>query len=72
MGKHDFSCKVQCPYYRDQDGQKLRCEGVGPGTVIHLAFASKQEMRDYRVEFCEGCWKKCMIADALNRKYDYT
>ena len=71
MGKHSYGKYVVCPYYKDEDGQKLRCEGVGPGTVIHLAFTTKQALRDYRGQYCEGCWKNCMIAGALNRKYDY-
>lgn len=71
MGKHNYGKNVVCPYYRDEDAQRIRCEGVGPGTVIHLAFSCKENLRDYRKKFCEGCWRECMIAGALNRKYDY-
>ena len=70
MGKHSYGKYVLCPYYKDESGQLLRCEGVGPGTVIHLAFDTKKSLREYRGQYCENCWKKCMIAGALNKKYD--
>lgn len=71
MGKHSYGTFVVCPYYKDEDEQKIRCEGVGPGTVIHLAFSRKDEKKAYKLANCEKCWRDCMIASALNKKYDY-
>lgn len=62
---------VKCPYYKEEEKQKIFCEGVQEGSAIHLAFDTPQNLRDYKNHFCKGCYNKCLIADAMNRKWDY-
>lgn len=62
---------VKCPYYKFEEKQKIYCEGVEPGTVVHLAFDTNPHLKDYKKQFCKGCYNKCRLADMLNRKYDY-
>ena len=71
MSKHAFGKDVVCPYYKYEGQQMIYCEGVEENTALHLAFASKTDMRDYRKAKCERCWKGCMIAQMLNRKWNY-
>ena len=71
MGKHSFGKYVVCPYYKYEAPQMIYCEGVDEETALHLAFASKTQLREYRKEKCEGRWCACLIAQMLNRKYDY-
>ena len=71
MGKHPFGGLVRCPYYKYEGPQMIYCEGVVKDSSLHLAFSSKTQMRDYRKQMCEGCYNKCLIAQMLNRKYDY-
>ena len=71
MAKHAFGSCVKCPYYKYEGPQMLYCEGVVPDTALHLAFQTKTALRTYRKEFCEDCYNKCMIAQMLNRKWDY-
>ena len=71
MGKHAYGGYVQCPFYKYEGQQLIYCEGVEPETALHLAFNTKDKMRAYRKKYCEGCFNRCMIAQMLNRKYDY-
>lgn len=71
MGKHNFTKDVVCPYYKYEAPQMIYCEGVDDNTALHLAFASKEEKKRYMRTKCSNCWKACMIAQMLNRKYDY-
>lgn len=62
---------VQCPYYKKDAQQAVHCEGVEDGCGLNLGFASRQRLREYKSQFCRHDWKNCMIAQMLNRKYDY-
>jgi hypothetical protein len=69
--KHRQDVLVKCPYYKFEEKQKIFCEGVQEGTAIHLAFDTPSNLRDYKQQFCKGCYNKCLLAEMLNRKYDY-
>lgn len=71
MAKHSFTKDVVCPYYKYEAPQMVYCEGVDDNTALHLAFATKQGKKVYMGAKCKECWKGCMIAQMLNRKYDY-
>ena len=71
MGKHAYGGYVLCPFYKYEGERMIYCEGVEPETALHLAFKTKDKLRDYRKRFCEECHNKCLIAGMLNRKYDY-
>ena len=71
MAKHNFTKDVVCPYYKFEAPQMIYCEGVEDQTTLHLAFATRQGKKVYVRENCMDCWKGCLIAKMLNRKYDY-
>ena len=62
---------VQCPYYKYERQSVIYCEGHGEISSIHMAFASSTQRKQYEKQFCQNCWKDCMIANAHNRKWDY-
>jgi hypothetical protein len=62
---------VVCPYYKSDEHQIIRCEGVEDGTALHLAFATKPMQKEYKKLYCRNCWSGCMIAKMLNRKWKY-
>ena len=66
-----FDAEITCPYYKNREKQLIYCEGVQDGTALHIAFATPQQLKDYRMKYCRGCWKNCLIAGMLNRKWDY-
>ena len=71
MGKHNFTKDVVCPYYKYEAPQMVYCEGVEDNTALHLAFAQKDDKKAYMQCKCRDKWRSCMIAQMLNRKYDY-
>ena len=71
MGKHNFTKDVVCPYYKYEAPQMIYCEGVDDNTALHLAFDDKGRMKGYIKARCCHRWKDCLIAQMLNRKYDY-
>jgi len=62
---------VQCPYYRKDGKQSVHCEGVQEGCGLHLGFATKGQLENYKKTFCRDKWTGCMIAKMLNLKYAY-
>lgn len=69
--KHRVDAIVKCPYYKFEDRQVIYCEGPQDGTATHLAFSTAPKLREYKGQYCKGCWKKCPLAEMLNRKWDY-
>ena len=67
----DENVFVKCPYYRCESQCVIYCEGVEENSAIHLAFSTPQLRKDYQERFCKSCWKRCLVAESLNRKYDY-
>ena len=74
MGKSMESVYIRCPYYHREERTrqiKIVCEGVVEGTSCHQMFASGEALRQHRKSFCMGCYDRCPLAQALNRKYGY-
>jgi hypothetical protein len=71
VGKHGYTKDVVCPYYKYEAPQMIYCEGVEDNTALHLAFAVKADKKRYMELKCGCAWKQCMIAQMLNRKWDY-
>ena len=66
MGKHMISKRAICPFYKHETSQVIYCEGIREGSVLHLAFASKTDAKDYKEDFCHtNCWRGCVIAQML-------
>jgi hypothetical protein len=62
---------VQCPYYKYERESVIYCEGAEENSSIHMAFSSKTQRQEYERRFCQDCWKKCLIAEAQNKKWEY-
>lgn len=64
---------VQCPYYKANTGQVIRCEGLEDGMSTCLTFASHGKMVGYKSRFCRrlDCWANCPVAQTLNKKWGY-
>lgn len=63
---------VQCPYYKTNTSQVIYCEGLEDGMAIHMAFATHDQLIDYKGRYCRRrCWEQCPLAAMLNRKWGY-
>ena len=72
MAKHGYTKDVVCPYYKYEAPQLIYCEGVEDKTALHLAFNTKSGKKEYMGRKCCAKWRQCLIAQMLNRKYDYS
>ena len=60
-----------CPYYKDEDRQKVRCEGLEPATAIHYAFSTPARCREWKDNHCKSWgFEECPIARMLTERYD--
>lgn len=63
---------VQCPYYKTHTSQVIYCEGLEDGMAIHMAFASHQQLINYKGRYCRrNCWVLCPLAKMQNARYEY-
>ncbi len=73
MSNGKESIFVRCPYYRREDRKllQLRCEGLLDGTDLYQRFGSGKDMRHHKEVYCMGLYRRCPLAEALDRKYEY-
>ena len=71
MGKHMVHKEAICPFYHHEDPQVIYCDGVTPDSLIHLAFANKTCAKNYKVQYCRGCYHKCHISKLLEEVCEY-
>lgn len=61
---------AKCPFYKEEDRQKIICEGVVDNSSIHVAFSSPTQKGEYCRQFCYRHYDDCLVADMLYCKYD--
>lgn len=69
--KRRMDVLVKCPFYKGEEAQKIFCEGVQEGTALHLAFDTNPNLKEYKSLFCKGGYNGCLLAQMLNRKWEY-
>ena len=68
MSKHWVSVSAVCPYYKHEVSQVIHCYGPVPGSVLHLAFASKTDALEYKRAYCRRGYDLCPIARMLTEE----
>ncbi len=63
-----------CPYYHSNDEDRIKCEGVEPGTSTHVVFGSREARKSYKRWFCDdvGRCRKCLVHKMLDGKWGET
>ena len=69
--KFKEDCLAQCPYYREDLGPNLRCEGIGKNVGLPLNFGNLYDLRRYKDALCRGQWTDCPLAQMHCRRYNY-
>lgn len=60
--RHRISTKAICPHYKHETSQVIDCDGIKDGTVVHLAFARRDESMKHKRSFCHcDNYKECEI-----------
>jgi hypothetical protein len=70
MPESYMSKDVQCPYYHKDVQNKICCEGIDEDGSIHLNFTSGKKRIEYERAMCCNDFRLCLIAQALNKKWD--
>lgn len=70
MSKRAPSLVAICPFYKDQERQKIICEGLEQGSSLHLTFATPDMRRAFEIGHCK-CWdyEKCPLAEMHSKRY---
>lgn len=63
---------VLCPFYKQDDGVRLLCEGIGKGNSIQVSFETKELLKAHKRKFCYCIAKhrQCPLYPAINKKYE--
>ena len=61
---------VWCPFYREDSGRSIYCEGITDESFLRLTFASGRAKRQQMEIFCrtKNCGK-CELYTAINARY---
>ena len=61
---------VWCPFYREDSGRSIYCEGITDESFLRLTFASGRAKRQQMEIFCrtKNC-EKCELYTAINARY---
>ena len=71
MAKQKVSINAYCPFYKSDDHQLIRCEGVAEGCTTHLAFANYGDFLNYRDMYCKTTrCIECRVAQMLFKKWE--
>lgn len=61
---------IKCPFYKEQDDYRIRCEGLVPNSSIILAFETKASKVEWRAKYCYCDYERCKVYFLDNNKYD--
>ena len=61
---------VWCPFYREDSGKSIFCEGITDESFLRLTFVSARAKRQQMEIFCrtKNC-EKCELYTAINARY---
>lgn len=69
-GNEYTSKEALCPFYSCEVPQVVKCEGVEPGTALHIAFDDRYHKSSYKEQFCCGKYSACLLYKMLEAKYE--
>ena len=63
---------VLCPFYTQEDGAKIRCEGFSEGNSLQTSFATKELLKAHKRKYCYCIAKhrQCPLYPIINKKYE--
>jgi hypothetical protein len=63
---------VQCPFYKNEQGVQIHCEGFSENNRLHLWFESKEALTAHKKQYCKNgnSHRKCPLYGAINKQYE--
>ena len=67
-----ISREAVCPFYKMEDGAKLRCEGFCPTCSIQITFEKRDIMRMHKRRHCNSFkgYPQCPLYPVINAQYE--
>ena len=62
------SQEVQCPFYKDETKNAVRCEGIFGSSCV-CNFKNTKEKKTHKRAFCNTNYDKCLLYEAIIKKY---
>lgn len=63
------SNSVDCPFYLGETREKIRCEGIVPGSWIHFTFRDGKAKHKYERTYCCERYRACKLFQLLALGY---
>lgn len=62
---------VSCPFYSQESGSKIRCEGFTENNSLQTTFDTKELLKAHKRRFCYAIskHKECPLYPIINQKY---
>ena len=63
---------VVCPFYHQESGLRIQCEGFCKSCSLQITFENKEDMLCHRKNFCESFERhsKCPLFPVISRQYE--
>ena len=63
---------VQCPFYNQEQGVQIHCEGFNETNRIHLWFESKELLVGHKKKFCKNgqMHRECPLYSVIEKQYE--
>lgn len=67
-----ISKEVVCPFYKQEEGVKIRCEGFSRSCSLQTSFCNKEKLLNHKGRFCNSMegYTRCPLYPAIYRQYD--
>ena len=62
------SNKALCPFYKEQDAQRIFCCGLEKNNNIHMAFGCVTQRKEWAGRFCNKDYEQCKLYRMLAEK----
>ena len=63
--------KTVCPFYTQQEGYRVYCEGFAKGNSMQVCFRNAALMKKHKDSFCNNIdnYQKCPLYPVIEKKY---
>lgn len=66
------SKEVVCPFYKQEETTKIRCEGYCKACSLQTSFTSRVLLQIHKERHCNSIegYRKCPLYSVINRQYE--
>ncbi len=72
MGKNKQDAGIECPYYNDNEGRCITCDGgVEPGCKTVTKFRTSEKKKDFMGKYCRRYYSLCPLLQMNDSKLGF-